>query len=205
MVDADDAESPPLAASVPEPVAVAPQEAQINTLYKLHWKAVVEWLVHTKGVPLHEAPDAVQDAVCTALQKNMWSLVTRPEGWLRTVAWRKWLRSKQRGGYSAEVLVPDVAAAAVDGVPDLGLSVWEEREVWHERLAKLPEAQLNVVLLFVGGLTVTEIAAELTKPPRAISDLLYEARNQLDPDRTRPTPRQRRPHRGAAVDAGGER
>ena len=123
---------------------------------------------------LAEAQDAVAEAYARAWQR--WSKISEyedPESWVRTVAWRlaanRWRRIMRLRHVRFKVAVP----ASIPGpTPD--------RVVVTAALRRLPEAQRRVVVLhYLYGLTVAQIAASTQMPPGTVKVYLSRARATL--------------------------
>jgi RNA polymerase sigma-70 factor (ECF subfamily) len=123
---------------------------------------------------LAEAQDVVQEAYARAWQR--WSTVgdyDNPEAWVRMVAWRlaanrwrgvrRWLTARSRLG---------------DPPPTPGPT--PDRVAVVAALRRLPEAQRRVVVLhYLYGQPVAEIASDLDMPAGTVKAYLSRARTRL--------------------------
>jgi len=144
-----------------------------DTFYTATVRRVIHHVYVVCG-DLGAAQDAAQEAYARAWQR--WSTISEyedPEAWVRTVAWRlsanrwrgirRWLAARSRLG----------APAAVPGpTPD--------RVALIAALRQLSEAQRRVVVLhYLYGLTVAEIAATAEMPPGTVKAYLARGRAAL--------------------------
>lgn len=123
---------------------------------------------------INEAQDIVQDAYARAWQH--WPTIGRyedPEGWIRMVAWRltanrwrglkRWLAARAR-------LTP--------APPTLGPS--PDRVAVATALQQIPEAQRLVVIMhYLYGLPLAEIASQVGAPVGTVKVRLFRARSAL--------------------------
>jgi RNA polymerase sigma-70 factor (ECF subfamily) len=123
---------------------------------------------------LAEAQDVVQEAYARAWQR--WSRLSGyedPEAWVRTVAWRlaanRW-RGVRRWW----------AARSRLGAPPPAPGPTPDRVAVVAALRRLPESQRRVVVLhYLYGLTVAEIATSTEMPPGTVKVYLSRARTAL--------------------------
>ncbi|MEY9890358.1 RNA polymerase sigma-70 factor (ECF subfamily) [Catenulispora sp. MAP12-49] len=128
-----------------------------------------------------EAEDAAHEAYARAWQR--WSKVRDyddPEAWVRTVAYRvavnSWRKAKNR-------LVAHRRSESVgrrDHADPSGLS--SDRLVLVEALRKIPREQRQALVLFyVQGLSIAEIAHETGAPPNTVKARLARGRKAVAP------------------------
>jgi RNA polymerase sigma-70 factor (ECF subfamily) len=143
-----------------------------DDLYAAHFHGLTVQLYAYFG-DRHEAQDVVQEAFCRAFAR--WSEISRyddPVAWVRRVAWNlatsRWRRirtarkhlSLQREEYAAEPSPDRVALARA--------------------LAELPAAQRRAVILhYLGGLSVAEVAESEGVPVGTVKSWLSRARTAL--------------------------
>ncbi len=159
-------------------------EEEFAALYRQHRSALV-WYLRCHGAGHAEAADAVQDAFACALRAasqvrdhHAWP------AWLRTVAFRCYVRSlARRGGPGHDAVsvvtvaeVPDQPAA---GEPAADAELREQEEFVLSRLASLPPQQRRVFALHYEGWTAPEIATELGMDNAAVRQNIARARAAL--------------------------
>jgi RNA polymerase sigma factor (sigma-70 family) len=155
-------------------------EEDFAALYRWHRSALV-WYLRCHGADDAEAADAVQDAFACALRAG--DLVRDPgawPGWLRTVAFRCYVRSLAGRSGRRDVFttadVPEPPAAAGPAV-DAELRRQEERVL--SLLAALPPQQRRVFALHYDGWNAAEIAALLGLQKAAVRQNIARARSAL--------------------------
>ena len=123
---------------------------------------------------LPEAEDAVQDAFARAWQR--WAQVScygDPEGWVRTVAFRIAVSSWRAAGNR---LRAHRRAGERPAVPELS----PDRLALLAALAQINRDQRRVIVLhYLAGLSVQEIAAELGTSPNTVKTRLLRGRRAL--------------------------
>ena len=153
-----------------------------DDLYAAHFHGLTVQLYAYFG-DRHEAQDVVQEAFCRAYAR--WAELSRyddPVAWVRRVAWNlatsRWRRmrtarkhlSMVREEYASEPGPDRVALAAA--------------------LATLPPAQRSAVILhYLGGLTVGEVAEQAGVPVGTVKSWLSRARTALAARLTSEVPR----------------
>lgn len=155
-------------------------EEEFAVLYRQHRSALV-WYLRCHGAGDAEAADAVQDAFACALQAD--DLVRDSgawPGWLRTVAFRCYVRSLAgragRHGLLAMAEVPEPAAAAG---PAVDAELRRQEELVLSLLAALPPQQRRVFALHYDGWGTAEIAALLGMEHAAVRQNVARARAAL--------------------------
>lgn len=123
---------------------------------------------------LADAQELVQEAYARAWQR--WSSVStydEPEAWVRTVAWRlaasRWRRTKN-----------GVAAMLRHGPPENTPGPGIDNVALVEALKAIPEAQRRAIVLhYLGGLSVAEVAHETGSPEGTVKARLSRGRAAL--------------------------
>jgi RNA polymerase sigma factor (sigma-70 family) len=161
-------------------------EDEFAALYRQQRSALV-WYLRCHGAGQAEAADAVQEAFACALvaadqvrDKRAWS------AWLRTVAFRCYLRSRSGPGSPngdktrgiSVLTMADVPDVAVSAEPD-GPEVRQQEELVLSLLGGLPPQQRRVFALCYEGWSTAEIAAQLGMDQTAVRQNIARARAAL--------------------------
>jgi RNA polymerase sigma-70 factor (ECF subfamily) len=149
-------------------------------LHRAEYRSLLRFLLY-QGAELAEAQDAVQEAFSVLCRPNVLAAVSSPRAWLRTVAYRCWLRQ--------DVRVP------VDPVPDLLEQQALSQKDWHTPLAavELREEHVRVATMLralspkqreamawhIDGFSTPEIAEAMGIEPSAVRQNLSRARAAL--------------------------
>lgn len=136
-------------------------------LHHAEFPGLVRFLL-LHGASWSEAQDAAQDAFTQMCRPG--TSIRYPKAWLRTVAWRSWLRQQVREQPCEEVPDRPPAHAA-----ELGA---EERRV-IEMLLLLPSKQRAVLAWTLDGFTTQESADAMGISPEAARQNLSRARATL--------------------------
>jgi RNA polymerase sigma factor (sigma-70 family) len=162
-------------------------EDEFAALYLQHRSALV-WYLRGHGATPAEAADAVQDAFTYALRdadqvgdRRAWP------SWLRTVAFRCYLKSVGGRGSSGQdrpapvtvVCVPQVPDSAVAAEPAADAELRAQEEFVLSLLAALPMQQRRVFTLHYEGWASAEIAAQLGMHKAAVRQNIARARSAL--------------------------
>lgn len=167
-------------------------EDEFAALYLQHRSALV-WYLRGHGASQAEAADAVQDAFAYALRdadqvsdRRAWP------SWLRTVAFRCYLRSVGGCGSSGQdgsghdgpapvtvVCVPELPDKAVAAEPATDAELRAQEEFVLSLLAALPMQQRRVFTLHYEGWASAEIAAQLGMHKAAVRQNIARARSAL--------------------------
>ncbi|MFB8053516.1 RNA polymerase sigma factor [Streptomyces parvus] len=142
-------------------------------LHHAEFPGLVRFLL-LHGASWSEAQDAAQDAFTQMCRPG--TSIRYPKAWLRTVAWRSWLRQQVREEPCEEV--PDRPTAHWDSpahAVELGV---EERRV-IEMLLSLPSKQRAALAWTLDGFTTQESAAAMGISPEAARQNLSRARATL--------------------------
>jgi RNA polymerase sigma factor (sigma-70 family) len=147
------------------------EEAAFATVFRDQFVPLVGFLIKAGG-SRQDAEDAVQ-AAFVELAKT-WRRVDRPKPWLRTTAFRMWLKSVHR-------IRPDELA---DQVPehragDHSLDV-AEKIAMVQLLRRLPLLQRTVMAFEIDGCTPSETAEALGMPAVNVRQNLRRARVNLE-------------------------
>ncbi|GLF93338.1 RNA polymerase sigma factor [Streptomyces yaizuensis] len=143
-------------------------------LHQAEYPGLVRFLL-LSGASWSEAQDAAQDAFTQMCRPGV--RIARPKAWLRTVAWRSWLRQRVRPEEPYEQ-VPEVRTAHWENpahAAELGV---EERRV-VELLLRLPAKQRSALAWNLDGFTTQESARAMGITPEAVRQNLSRARAAL--------------------------
>lgn len=125
------------------------------------------------GATIHEATEAAQAAFSMAFEQ--WSAITEPAAWLRTVAWRLWLRGRQRREHPVECL-PDLPGGHC---PVAAFELSEQQERVYEALRWLPMKQRQAMAWHFDQFSAQETAQHLNTTAEAVRQNLTRARANL--------------------------
>ncbi|MGV9275594.1 RNA polymerase sigma factor [Streptomyces griseosporeus] len=139
-------------------------------VYKEQNKPLMRFLVMA-GASQHDAEDAAQSALEELAKK--WYEVALPKPWLRTTAYRMWVRAVFR-------VKRDELTASVpeEGVVDHSAAVVEKTDM-NELLRRLPPLQRMVMAFHLEGCTPIETAIALREPAVNVRQNLRRARLNL--------------------------
>ncbi|MFD5013792.1 sigma-70 family RNA polymerase sigma factor [Streptomyces chartreusis] len=146
------------------------EEAAFAEVFRARFVPLVAFLIKAGG-SRHDAEDAVQ-AACVELAKT-WHRVDHPEPWLRTTAFRMWLKSVHR--IRPDELTDQFPEGAAD---DHGDDVAEKMAV-VQLLRRLPLLQRTVMAFDIDGCTPAETAQALGVPAVNVRQNLRRARANL--------------------------
>ncbi len=153
-------------------------EDEFAVLYLQHRSALV-WHLRSHGASPAEAADAVQEAFACALRDDAQIRDQRAwPGWLRTVAFRCYVRALSDPGHSA-VPVADIPESLTEPAPESDADQRAEEELVLTLLAGLPMQQRRVFTLHYEGWTTAEIAIHLGMRAGAVRQNLARARATL--------------------------
>ena len=153
-------------------------EDEFAALYLQHRSALV-WHLRSHGASPAEAADAVQEAFACALRDDAQIRDQQAwPAWLRTVAFRCYLRALSEPGRSA-VPVADVPESLTEHLPESDIDQRAEEELVLTLLARLPMQQRRVFTLHYEGWTTAEIATHLGMRAAAVRQNLARARSTL--------------------------
>lgn len=147
-------------------------EREFEVLFRAEFGNLVGFLV-AAGARLVEAQDAAQMAFVEILRK--WSAVTSRIAWLRSVAYRMWVRLIRKDRIHILEASPAPPDTTVTGDLELGL---QARQV-IELLAELPPQQRTTMALVYDGRSPTEIAGILEVSAASVRQNLKRARSTL--------------------------
>jgi RNA polymerase sigma factor (sigma-70 family) len=157
-------------ASVPD----GPDDAstvEYARVYRAEKSRLVLYLIRC-GANWHDAEDAAQQAL--AALYNQWGTVCNPGPWLRIVAFRAFMRTRDPNGRSREGL----DQLRVPGVPADVESLLEQYAVLSA-IGQLPPLQRQVFALHFDQLETSEIAEALKISEAAVRQNLARARARL--------------------------
>ena len=153
-------------------------EDEFAALY-LQQRSALVWHLRSHGASPAEAADAVQEAFACALRddaqirdQHAWP------AWLRTVAFRCYLRARSRPEVSI-VTVADIPESLAEPAPEIDIDQRAEEELVLTLLAGLPMQQRRVFTLHYEGWTTAEIATHLGMRTAAVRQNLARARSTL--------------------------
>jgi RNA polymerase sigma factor (sigma-70 family) len=148
------------------------QEQQFAAVFRDRFVPVVGFL-RAAGAGRHDAEDAVQAAFVHLAQ--VWDTVEYPTAWLRTTAWRMWLRGKgnARAWPSDPADLPDAAIA--DPCGDIAGQV-----DLVQLLRQLSPLQRTVMAFEIDGATPAQTAEALGVPAVNVRQNLLRARRNLE-------------------------
>ncbi|MFF8955548.1 RNA polymerase sigma factor [Streptomyces sp. NPDC014894] len=156
------------------PPAALPGKDLAAELHEAEYPGLVRFLLFS-GASWTEAQDAAQDAFTQMCRPGV--RISRPKSWLRTVAWRSWLRQQVRPedpcGHLPEVRTAHWQSPA--HAAELGA---EERRV-IELLLGLPAKQRAALAWNLDGFTTQESAGAMGITPEAVRQNLARARAAL--------------------------
>ncbi|MFJ9203090.1 RNA polymerase sigma factor [Streptomyces flaveolus] len=148
------------------------QEQQYGALFRVRFVPTVGFLI-AAGAGRHDAEDAVQSAFVQLARA--WESVTHPEAWLRTTAWRMWLKAKDK----QKTWSSDPADLPEAGVPDPSGDIAEQVDL-VQLLRRLPVLQRTVMAFEIDGATPAQTAEALGVPSANVRQNLRRARHNLE-------------------------
>jgi RNA polymerase sigma factor (sigma-70 family) len=161
------------AADIPRSTAtgssVAKRTAEVEAFYKEHARWVLKVLMG-HGLGAQEAEDAMQEALLKAWLQCDKPIEKLPQ-WVVSVCVHDARARAKRKTKGAEVLTGDAELLNVTLEDDPGEVAWERREAVLKHAKTLPTDQRRVIELKIDGWNRNEIAEELGKTPKQISDL----------------------------------
>ncbi|MFE6166178.1 RNA polymerase sigma factor [Streptomyces sp. NPDC056486] len=143
-----------------------------SLFYSQHLGRLVRHLMRLGAEP-HEAAEAAQSAFTEAYAA--WSRLTHPGAWLRTVAYRHFLRREVR----CRELTDTPPETPSPCCPLSAVEIKEEESRVYEALASLPPQPRRVMAWHLDGYTTSEIAEALDMKPDAVRQNLGRARARL--------------------------
>jgi RNA polymerase sigma factor (sigma-70 family) len=148
------------------------EEAAFVAVFRARFVPLMGFLIKA-GASRHDAEDAAQSA-CVELAR-VWRTVDRPGPWLRTTAFRMWLKTVHR--MRPEELTDDEIpeSSADDHSDDVA-----ETMAMVQLLRRLPPLQRTVMAFAIDGCTPSETAEVLDKPAENIRQNLKRARKKLE-------------------------
>ncbi|MEW2529512.1 RNA polymerase sigma factor [Streptomyces sp. NPDC047071] len=145
---------------------------EFSEFFRAEYPRLVRGLA-AAGATVEEAKDVAQEAMLELA--GIWPNCRRPYGWVRKVAWHKYLKIAERdrkrtNGEWQACLCPQAVQSYDD--PD-------EKEWVRQRLLELPPRQRAVVALYVDGYSTDEIAELLKTEVSTVRSHLRHARTAL--------------------------
>ncbi|MEU6765497.1 sigma-70 family RNA polymerase sigma factor [Streptomyces sp. NPDC046853] len=146
------------------------EEAAFTAIFRARWVSLVAFLIKAGG-SRQDAEDAAQ-AACVALAKT-WRRVDHPEAWLRTTAFRMWLKSlyRIRPDELTDQLPERLAGDHSDDVA--------EKIAMVQLVRRLPLLQRTVMAFEIDGCRPSETAEALGIPAVNVRQNLRRARANL--------------------------
>ncbi|MFE2476126.1 sigma factor-like helix-turn-helix DNA-binding protein [Streptomyces sp. NPDC059389] len=166
----------PAAQTLPAALRTTQQDrqlAQFNAFYRTETRKLTVFLVNLGATP-YEAADAVHEAFLTLLP-DKWRTLEHPGAWLRTVAYRKYLRQATDRTQPTD-LVPDRPGGTCP--VDLVLLTEQQKKVLAA-LGHLPPAERQAVVWKLDGFAHEETAQALGKDPAAVRQAYARGRKRL--------------------------
>lgn len=125
------------------------------------------------GADPHEAADVAQASFALAFEQ--WSAIKHPAAWLRSVAFRHWLRLATRREQPADPF-PDRPGGCC---PVAAVELAEEEARMYEALSWLSMKQRQAMAWHLDGFSAVETAEQLGVEPEAVRQNLVRARANL--------------------------
>lgn len=160
--------------------AVRPRpELSTSAVAELHDR---EWVPLTRFLIFHgaswvEAQDAVQEAFTELCVRRV--EVRHPRAWLRTVAYRCWLKRPVREAPVDDPLSCRPGHDVDDGTPMSAVEIGEEHRRVLDLLLALPPKQRAAMAWYLDGFPAAEIAEAMNISPAAVHQNLKRARDAL--------------------------
>ncbi len=125
----------------------------------------------------HDAEDAVQETFLSAWQASFEN-AEDPKAWLAKIAWRAALRKAKQRPEQANAEEVEISSDLPD--PEQQASANERRQLLDRMVAALPgDLRSALVLLTMGEMKSSEIAAVLGIPEASVRTRLFRARQML--------------------------
>ncbi|MFD7080584.1 RNA polymerase sigma factor [Streptomyces sp. NPDC059918] len=168
----------PAARAVPAALRAAQQSRQLDrkafeAFYRTEMRRITGFLMNLGAGP-YEAADAAHEAFETLLP-DKWRELERPGAWLRTVAYRNYLRQTTARTQPTDS-VPDRPGGTCP--VDLVL-LTEQQKTVLAALDRLPPAERQAVAWRLDGFRHEETAQELRKDPAAVRQAYVRGRKKL--------------------------
>ncbi|MCX5198626.1 sigma-70 family RNA polymerase sigma factor [Streptomyces sp. NBC_00249] len=154
---------------IPAPARTPDFEA----FYRHEMPRVTVFLMHV-GATAYEAADAAHEAFC-ALLPDKWATLEFPKAYLRTAAYRFYLRQATSRSTPWDP-VPDRPGGTC---PLATVLMSEEQRRIMDALALLPPAERQTMAWSLDGFNHEEIAVHLGKSPAAVRKSYQRARERL--------------------------
>lgn len=163
----------------PTPILTDEQIEDYRSFYSAHIDRLVAFL-QWSGADFAEAADIAQETMAKAYHR--WDSLTNPAGWIRTVAYRMFIRIRTeiREDPTDEIASdePRSSLLAKDAPADAFVDNDSERE-FLQLLQGLPPRQRQVMAWTYDGYSPTEIATELSTPQSPLSAAAVRASLKL--------------------------
>ncbi|MGW0423857.1 RNA polymerase sigma factor [Streptomyces sp. NPDC003015] len=145
-----------------------------DSFYCTEKKHLTAFLVYA-GASTHEADDLAHDALVKLLP-NRWRSLEYPRAYMRRVAYRAYLRKKER---SREVLTDKVPDLPGGLNPIIHLELTEHMRVVVNAISELPPTQRMVMAFMINGAERDEICEALNMKPSTVDTNICRARARL--------------------------
>ncbi|MFE7132607.1 RNA polymerase sigma factor [Streptomyces sp. NPDC057638] len=176
MDEAVSAEAGPKVAAPPprsDPVALPGREVA-ERIHQDQYPALVRFLL-LQGASWTEAQDAAQEAFTQMCVPDL--AVIHPKAWLRTVAWRSWVRQQVR--HEDTCADPPEEQGLNWQTPEHAAEIDESQRRVIQLLLRLPAKQRAAIAWTMDGFTAEESARAMGTTPAAVRQNLARARAAL--------------------------
>ncbi|MGA5564334.1 RNA polymerase sigma factor [Streptomyces platensis] len=157
---------------------------EIADLHQTEFTSLTRFLLF-QGATWNEAQDSAQDAfaeLCRCMPA-----VSSPRAWLRTVAYRCWLKRPTHEEANEEIVHRTSPTTHSWQSPAEALELTSQQRYVAQLLIQLPPKQRAAMAWHLDGFTTKEIARELRTSPGAVLQNLSRARNTLKQALASPT------------------
>jgi RNA polymerase sigma factor (sigma-70 family) len=138
-------------------------------------RGAVMAMLWTAGATEQEAEDATQQAMLDVL--NRWSTITFPRAYVRTAAWRFFVKIKEEVARRARTTDELGVLGAADDINEG--SVWEDETWVRDHLRSLPPMQREVMESMLESLKPAQISRLVGRTEGAVRQSLRDARTKL--------------------------
>jgi RNA polymerase sigma factor (sigma-70 family) len=158
------------------PVRTERGRLDFETFFRARYRGLVRFLVVREAARWEDAEDAVEEAMSDAFLN--WATIENPEAWVRRAA-RNALVTLDRRDRRRRELAAVAFRTAMPQVFRERLGLRQEAREVIEMLARLPDAQREVMAFRVDDYTPAEIAELIGKDPQTVRSNLRAARQAL--------------------------
>ncbi|MEW2545990.1 sigma-70 family RNA polymerase sigma factor [Streptomyces sp. NPDC047002] len=167
--------NPDLDLPLPPEAIPTPGIELAGVLHDKQYPALVRFLL-MHGAAWSEAQDAAQDAFTQLCAPGV--SVTYPRAWLRTVAWRSWVKQQVKLEETCPEM-PEPHPSLRWQTPDQAAELAEEERRVMFLLQQLPAKQRAAIAWHLDGFTTEESARAMGTTPAAVRQNLARARTAL--------------------------